>query len=58
MAKLHQYGIKMDQKLIDSYKTYKEIVDYPTMTKIFNADDNGNFDTPEIVKPFIDYIIF
>ena len=57
MAKLHQYGIKMDQKLIDSYKTYKEIVDYPTMTKIFNADDNGNFDTPEIVKPFIDYII-
>lgn len=57
MAKLHQYGIKMDQKLIDSYKTYKEIVDYPTMTKIFNADDNGNFDTPEVVKPFIDYII-
>ena len=57
MAKLHQYGIKMDQRLIDSYKKYKEIVDYPTMTKIFNADDNGNFETPEIAKPFIDYII-
>lgn len=57
MAKLHQYGIKMDKRLIDSYKKYKEIVDYPTMTKIFNADDNGNFETPEIAKPFIDYII-
>lgn len=57
MAKLHQYGIKMDHRLIDSYKKYKEIVDYPTMTKLFNADDNGNFETPEVVKPFIDYII-
>ena len=57
MAKLHQYGIKMDQRLIDNYKKYKEIVDYPTMTKLFNADNDGNFETPEVVKPFIDYII-
>ena len=59
MAKLHQYGICMQQDLIDYYNKNEEIADYPRMAKIFAASDEGVFGEKcsYIAKQLLDVII-
>ena len=57
MPKLYQYGIKMDTKLIAAYKKLAEIVEYPTMCKVFQCNKNNEFIYPEIAKGTIDNIL-
>lgn len=57
MADLHQFAIKMDKNLLKKYAKYIEIVDYPTMRKLFHALNDGNFACPEVTHLFIDLLL-
>ena len=57
MPRLFQYAIRMDKRLIATYKKYHEVVDYPTMTKAFMADENNNFKYPDVARNLLDCMI-